>query len=137
LKQKREDSLYDIKLEVDLTTPSGDTTTITKVSGSNLLWSFPQMLAHHSVGGCPMRTGDLLGSGTISGKEAGTLGSMLEQNEGGKKDIMLAGMEVRKFLKDGDTITIRGVCGGESGMLVGFGECVGTIEPAVSLDSLA
>jgi fumarylacetoacetase len=50
---------------------------------------------------------------------------------GGKKEIMLAGMDVRKFLKDGDTITIRGVCGGEPGALVGFGECVGTIESAI------
>lgn len=76
-----------------------------------------------------MQTGDLLGSGTISGTEEGTQGSLLEQCQGGKKDIMLAGMEVRKFLKDGDTITIKGVCG-ESGALVGFGTCVGTIESA-------
>ncbi len=82
-----------------------------------------------------MQTGDLLGSGTISGTEPGSQGSMLEQCEGGKKDIMLAGMEVRKFLKDGDTITIKGVCG-ESGSLVGFGTCVGTIEPALSPHTL-
>jgi fumarylacetoacetase len=77
-----------------------------------------------------MNTGDLLGSGTISGSEPGTLGSLLEMNQAGKKEIMLAGMDVRKFLKDGDTITIRGVCGGEDGALVGFGECAGTIESA-------
>jgi fumarylacetoacetase len=59
---------------------------------------------------------------------------MLELNQGGKKDIMLAGMEVRKFLKDGDTITIRGVCGTENGGLVGFGDCVGTIEAALPID---
>jgi fumarylacetoacetase len=132
LREEREHTVYDIKLEVDLTTPDGGTTTISKVSGANLLWSFPQMIAHHSVGGCPMQTGDLLGSGTISGKGDGDLGSMLEMNQGGKKDIMLSGMDVRKFLKDGDTVTIRGVCGGEEGALVGFGECVGTIESAVT-----
>jgi fumarylacetoacetase len=93
------------------------------------------MIAHHSVGGCPLETGDLFGSGTISGLEPGTFGSMLELNEGGKKDIMLAGMDVRKFLMDGDTVTIRGVCG-ESGALVGFGECVGTIVPAVLAESI-
>ena len=82
-----------------------------------------------------MQTGDLLGSGTISGTESGTQGSLLEQNEGGKKDIMLAGMDMRKFLKDGDTITIKGVCG-EEGALVGFGTCVGTIEAALSEESL-
>jgi fumarylacetoacetase len=76
-----------------------------------------------------MQTGDLLGSGTISGTEDGTQGSLLEQCYGGKKNIMLSGMEVRKFLKDSDTITIRGVCG-EAGGLVGFGTCIGTIESA-------
>jgi len=119
---------------VDLTTPEGDTTTISNVSAKNLLWSFPQMIAHHSIGGCNMNVGDLLGSGTISGKsgDGNDLGSMLEMNQAGKKEIMLAGMDVRKFLKDGDTITIRGVCG-EEGQLVGFGECVGKIESAIIL----
>lgn len=130
LKEDTDDTVYDIKLEVDITTPDGATTTISRTSGANLLWSFPQMIAHHSVGGCPMNTGDLLGSGTISGKEPGALGSLLEMNQGGKKEIMLAGMDMRTFLKDGDTITLRGVCG-EEGALVGFGECVGTIESAI------
>lgn len=78
-----------------------------------------------------MNTGDLLGSGTISGEKQGTLGSMLEMNEGGKKEIMLAGMDVRKFLLDGDTITLRGVCGKDEDSLVGFGQCIGTIESAI------
>lgn len=130
LREESEDTVFDIKLEVDLTTPDGATTTISNTSGSNLLWSFPQMIAHHSVGGCPMQTGDLLGSGTISGKGDGTLGSLLEMNQAGKKDIFLAGMDVRRFLKDGDTVTLKGVCG-EQGALVGFGECVGTVESAI------
>jgi fumarylacetoacetase len=133
LKEDRDDTVYDINLEVDLTTAEGNTTTISKTNGKNLLWSFAQMIAHHSIGGCPMATGDLLGSGTISGTGEGDLGSMLEMNQAGKKDIMLAGMEVRKFLKDGDTITLRGVCGGEPGAYVGFGECTGTIKSAVVL----
>ncbi|KUJ20765.1 Fumarylacetoacetase, partial [Mollisia scopiformis] len=133
LREGREDTVYDIGLEVELTTPDGGTTTISRVSGKNLLWSFPQMVAHHSVGGCNMRVGDLLGSGTISGtKEDGSeFGSMIEMNQQGKREIMLSGMDVRKFLKDGDTITIRGTCGGEEGALVGFGECSGTIESAI------
>lgn len=94
------------------------------------MWSFPQMIAHHSLGGCPMRTGDLLGSGTISGTEASERGSLLEISEGGKKDIMLCGMDTRRFLKDGDTISIRGRCGGE-GERVGFGDCVGRIYSAI------
>lgn len=90
------------------------------------------MVAHHTVGGCPMQPGDLFGSGTISGKGEDDLGSLLEMNQAGKKEIMLKGMDVRKFLKDGDTITIRGVCG-EDRALVGFGDCVGTIESAIQI----
>lgn len=100
------------------------------------MWSFPQMIAHHSIGGCSMHTGDLLGSGTISGAEPGELGSLLEMNQAGKKDIQLKGGEVRKFLQDGDTITIRGVCGGQEDGLVGFGECVGKILPAVEVEGI-
>ncbi|TVY28175.1 Fumarylacetoacetase [Lachnellula hyalina] len=134
LREARDDSVYDIQLEVDLTTPEGDTTNISQVSGKHLLWSFPQMIAHHSIGGCPMNVGDLLGSGTISGnsERGGDLGSLLEACQGGKKEIMIKGMDVRKFLKDGDTVTIRGVCG-EDGARVGFGECVGTIESAIQV----
>jgi fumarylacetoacetase len=89
------------------------------------------MIVHHTITGCPMATGDLLGSGTISGKGETDLGSLLEMSQGGKREIMLAGMDVRNFLKDGNTITIRGLCGGESGAYVGPGECIGTIESAV------
>ncbi|PSS15117.1 hypothetical protein M430DRAFT_142535 [Amorphotheca resinae ATCC 22711] len=133
LKEEREDTVYDIQLEVDLTTPDGGTTTLSRTSGKYLLWSFAQMIAHHSIGGCPMATGDLLGSGTISGTGKNDLGSLLEMNEGGKKEIMIVGMDVRTFLLDGDTITLRGVCGGEPGALVGFGECSGTILSAPDL----
>lgn len=76
-----------------------------------------------------MRTGDLLGSGTISGTEAQTQGSLLEQIQGVKVALKLNGGEERKFLEDGDTIVIRGWSGSEGG-LVGFGECSGTILPA-------
>lgn len=90
------------------------------------------MLAHHSVSGCPMRTGDLLGSGTISGTDPQTQGSLLEQIQGGKIPIRLNGGEERRFLEDGDTVTIRGWSGKEGG-LVGFGTCSGTIQPALDL----
>ncbi|KXJ88554.1 hypothetical protein Micbo1qcDRAFT_166613 [Microdochium bolleyi] len=119
--------MFDIKLEVDLITPEGDLTTIGTTSAKNLLWSFPQMIAHHTLGGCPMSTGDMLGSGTISGTGEREKGSLLEMTESGKKEIMLAGMEVRTFLKDGDSVVLRGTCG-ESGSRVGFGECVGRIQ---------
>ena len=106
--------------------PEGHTTTISKTSSKNLMWSFPQMIAHHTLGGCPLRTGDLLGSGTISGTGLDQKGSLLEISNGGKNDISLNGGGVRKFLLDGDTITIRGAAGA-AGQKVGFGECIGRI----------
>jgi len=88
------------------------------------------MLAHHSVGGCEMRTGDLLGSGTISGEGDKELGSLLEMSKGGNREVLLRGMEVRKWLLDGDTVTLTGVAG-EEGARVGFGECSGKVESAI------
>jgi fumarylacetoacetase len=79
-----------------------------------------------------MNTGDLIGSGTISGPEPRSGGSLLELSRGGQEDIMLAGMNVRRFLKDGDTVVLRGSCG-PPGQRVGFGDCVGRIETAVPL----
>jgi fumarylacetoacetase len=80
-----------------------------------------------------MQVGDLLGSGTISGLEPSERGSLLEQNDNGKTSIKLTGGEERKFLEDGDEIVITGVCGSDERALVGFGECVGRIEPALML----
>ena len=131
LVEKRTENMYDIKLEVQLTTKSGSTSTISQTSSKNLLFSFPQMLAHHSITGCPFNVGDLLGSGTISGTEPTSCGSLLEQNKGGKETIKLQGGEVRKFLEDGDRITITGFCGTDEEALVGFGECSGMITPAI------
>ena len=78
-----------------------------------------------------MMSGDLLGSGTISGTEPGSQGSMLEQTKNGKETISV-GSQSRTFLEDGDGIVIRGICG-EPGRFVGFGECRGRIEPASKL----
>lgn len=80
-----------------------------------------------------MRVGDLLASGTISGSENGTHGSLLEMSQGGKVNIELNGGEQRKFLEDGDTVTIRGWSGGDEMARVGFGEVVGRIEQALAL----
>ena len=79
-----------------------------------------------------MNTGDLLGSGTISGKNASERGSLLEQNENGKTTIKLDDGEERMFLQDGDEITLRGCCGKDGGF-VGFGDCTGLIVPAKDL----
>lgn len=77
-----------------------------------------------------MQVGDLLGSGTITGTEPGSDGSMLELSENGKKKMHLAGGEERTFLEDYDTVTFVGQAGETDGGLVGFGECTGRIEPA-------
>ena len=92
------------------------------------------MLAHHTLTGCPFQPGDLLGSGTISGNTSAEYGSFLEQSNNGKDYIALEGCEKRTFLEDGDEVTIRGVCGSDEEALVGFGECVGKIEPALTLN---
>jgi fumarylacetoacetase len=127
LQEDVEKNVYDITLTVDLKTKGGTTKTITKTNAKNLLYSYPQMLAHHSVTGCPMKVGDLLGSGTISGLEKESRGSFLEQTTNGKEPIEVGDGETRAFLEDGDTITIRGVAGA-TGAYVGFGECIGVIE---------
>ncbi|PNH46855.1 hypothetical protein VD0004_g1304 [Verticillium dahliae] len=132
LREGREYNVLGIDLEVDLITSTGNKTTISKTNSRNLLWSWPQMIAHHTITGCNLRTGDLLGSGTISGPDAGTEGSILEQTQGGKVAIRLEGGEERKFLEDGDTLVIRGWAGKE-GALVGFGEVSGKIEAALPL----
>lgn len=90
------------------------------------------MIAHHSITGCNLQPGDLFGSGTISGTEPGTEGSLLEQTGGGKTTVQIAGGEERKFLQDGDSIVIRGWAGKE-GERIGFGEVSGTINAALPL----
>ncbi|EPS33945.1 hypothetical protein PDE_08907 [Penicillium oxalicum 114-2] len=131
LREKRAENVYDIPLEVEITNKGGQPSIISNTSSRNLLYSFPQMVAHHTITGCNLRTGDLLGSGTISGKEPHTQGSLLEQTNG-KKPLKLADGTERMFLEDGDTVVLRGMAGTE-GNFVGFGDCVGTILPALSL----
>ena len=87
------------------------------------------MLVHHTSSGCPMRVGDLLGSGTISGTEPGSEGCLLESTRNGAIEIKLKGNERRTYLEDYDVVTLKGWAG-QQGELVGFGECVGRIEPA-------
>ena len=89
------------------------------------------MIAHHSITGCNLQPGDLFGSGTISGTEPGTEGSLLEQTGGGKATVTI-GSEERKFLQDGDTIVIRGWAG-KDGEKIGFGEVSGKIRAALPL----
>ena len=93
-------------------------------------WTVAQMVAHHTVNGCNLRAGDLFGSGTLSGPEAGQGGSLLELSEGGRKPIRLANGETRTFLEDGDAVILRGYCEREGFRRIGLGECRGTVAPA-------
>jgi fumarylacetoacetase len=92
-------------------------------------WTLAQMVAHHTVNGCNMQPGDLLGSGTQSGPEPAQAGSLLELTQGGKKPIHLPNGETRTFLADGDTVILKGYCESATASRIGFGEAVGTILP--------
>lgn len=93
-----------------------------------MYYSSAQQLAHHTVSGCPMRVGDLLGSGTISGPAPEQTGALLEMTEGGKKPVTVNGEE-RTFIQDGDEIGLYAHAQGD-GYRIGFGHCTGTILPA-------
>lgn len=103
-------------------------TLICETNYNTLYYSAAQQLAHHASSGCAMRTGDLLGSGTISGPEKGMFGSLLEMTWGGKEPLTLDGGETRTFIEDGDTLALHGHAQG-NGFRVGFGPCTGTILP--------
>ncbi len=95
-------------------------------------WTVAQMVAHHTVGGCALRPGDLFGSGTLSGPKPEQAGSLLELTQGGKQPITLSNGETRNFLQDGDTLSLRGFCEKPGAARIGFGPCVGTVLPAVT-----
>ncbi len=118
---------YDIVLQVMLHAEDGsERTSIARSNAKYLYWSMPQQLAHHTVSGCNTRPGDLMGSGTISGPEAESYGSLLELTANGQKPLTLADGARRGFLEDGDELTITGWCQGP-GYRVGFGEVAGRI----------
>ncbi|MBW7057592.1 fumarylacetoacetase [Paracoccus bogoriensis] len=93
-----------------------------------MYWSSAQQLAHHAVSGCPMRVGDLLGTGTISGPSLDQTGALLEMTQGGQNPVRVAGAE-RVFIEDGDEVGLYGYAQGD-GYRIGFGPCTGTILPA-------
>ena len=93
-----------------------------------MYYSSAQQLAHHTESGCPMRVGDLLGSGTISGPTRDQTGALLEMTEGGKRPVTVNGAE-RTFIEDGDEIGLYAHAQGQ-GYRIGFGPCTGTILPA-------
>lgn len=121
--------LYDIALEVGLTPQGSQETIISRTNYNEMYYSSAQQLAHHTSSGCPMRVGDLLGSGTVSGPRPGNFGSLLELAWGGKKPIELESGQSRSFIEDGDTLALYGNARGD-GYRIGFGPCTGKVLPA-------
>ncbi|MEK8031742.1 fumarylacetoacetase [Ideonella sp. DXS29W] len=134
----RDQGAIDITLEVWLQTAAmreaghaGD-----RLSTSNYAdayWTVAQLVAHHTVNGCNLQSGDLLGSGTLSGPKPEQGGSLLELSQGGKQALTLSNGEQRSFLEDGDTVILKAYCERAGARRIGFGECRGTVLPARDL----
>lgn len=127
----------DVQLEVWLQTSAMDAAgdAAVRLSQSNMrdaYWTLAQLVVHHTVNGCNLRSGDLLGTGTLSGPAPEQGGSLLELTLGGKQPITLPNGEVRTFLQDGDTIILRGACVAAGARRIGFGDCRGTVLAASS-----
>ena len=128
--RQKDDFTFDIHLEAHLRTSSMDAPhIITRTNFQNLYWSVAQQLAHHTVNGCNLQPGDLLASGTISGPTEESRGCMLELTWRGANPLKLPNGEMRKWLEDGDTLTITGWCDGD-GYRIGFGEVNGRVLPS-------
>ena len=103
---------------------------ITQTSYRHAYWTMAQLIAHHTVNGCDLQPGDLLGTGTLSGPTMGEAGALLEITEGGKKPLSLSNGETRTFLQDGDAVVFTGWCEKPGAARIGFGECRATVLPA-------
>jgi fumarylacetoacetase len=132
----RHHGAVDLQLSIWLQTPAmrerGDAPV--QLSHSNLTdmyWTLAQMVAHHTSNGCNLNPGDLFGTGTIAGPKPGQGGSLLELSVGGKQPITLPGGETRSFLQDGDRLILRAHAQREGTARIGFGDCAGTVLPAL------
>ncbi len=103
---------------------------ITQTSFALMYWTIAQMVAHHTCNGCNLEIGDLLGSGTVSGPDKSSWGSLLELSARGREPLELPGGEKRGFIEDGDEIIFRGHCARDGAVRIGFGECRAVIQPA-------
>ena len=133
----REQGALDIQLEVLLQTArmraAGEAPTrLTATSYRHAYWTFAQMVAHHTVNGCNLQPGDMLGPGTLSGPTLDQAGALLELTTGGKNPVTLPDGETRSYLDDGDCIVLRGWCEKPGAARIGFGDCVGTVLPPLS-----
>jgi fumarylacetoacetase len=120
---------YDINLEVSIQPENGTENVICESNFKYMYWNMAQQLAHHTVNGCNIRCGDLMGSGTISGPTPNSYGSMLELAWKGTKPLQMSDGTERKFIQDNDTVIMRGYCE-SNGARIGFGEVAAKILPA-------
>ena len=112
---------FDINLEVSIKPLNKNESLLSSSNFKYMYWNMAQQLTHHTINGCNLNVGDLMASGTISGRESGSYGSMLELSWGGKNPIKLESGETRSFIEDFDTIIMKGHCE-KNGIRVGFGE---------------
>jgi fumarylacetoacetase len=120
----------DIKLEVAIKPEAAEETIVSSSNYKYMYWNMAQQLAHHTVNGCNIRCGDLMASGTISGPQEGSFGSMLEIGWKGTKPVAMKDGSTRTFIQDGDTVVLRGHAQRE-GVRIGFGEASGKVLPAI------
>lgn len=136
--QLKQSGAIDMHLEANLQTPQmrRDSLPPHRLSRSNFhhsYWAISQLVAHHTVNGCNLEAGDLLGSGTQSGPDASEAGSLLELTSGGKQPLTLSSGESRTFLQDGDAVILRAWCEKPGATRIGLGEAVGRVLPARTL----
>lgn len=122
---------FDIDLEVAIQPKEAKETIVTKTNFKHMYWNMSQQLAHHTINGCPINAGDLMGSGTISGPTPDSYGSLLELTWGGEKPIKMKNGSDRIFINDYDTVIMRGHCE-KDGTRIGFGEICTQLLPAFS-----
>tara|TARA_B100000900_G_C20529802_1_gene695821 strand:- start:38 stop:1309 length:1272 start_codon:yes stop_codon:yes gene_type:complete len=120
---------YDIHLQVSITPESSEETIVCNSNFKYMYWNMAQQLAHHTVNGCNVRGGDLLGSGTISGPTPDSYGSMLELAWKGTRPVPMSDGTERKFIQDGDTVKMRGFCKNDK-VRIGFGEVASKLLPS-------
>ena len=128
------DTSFDINLSVELLPENAESATVVcETNFKYMYWSMAQQLTHHTITGCKVEVGDMMGSGTISGPTPDAYGSMLEIAWNATKPVTLAGGETRSFIEDGDTVIMKGYSE-KDGVRVGFGEVRGKVLPALSFD---
>lgn len=122
----------DLSLSVSICPQGGTEHIVCQTNAKNLYWTASQQIAHHTINGCNLQTGDLLATGTISGSAAGEKGCLLEATLGGKQPVKLSGTTERRFLEDYDEVIMHGFAQ-QGGIRIGFGELRGKVLPARSI----